>query len=240
MQSVLETSYQTLPPQAPDPDHPEVVSESAFLFEHLSRSRSDLRALDIGSGTGNLLAVFKHKGIAAVGIEPFAPHAEIARAAGFQVHIGRFDRSIKRIFADNSFDIVSFGDTINYMDDQGETLDLVHDLLRPNGILFISCHVASSPYYWRGASLIGRVGANATVFYERRTLANALRRHGFNVTAGGRQSVLVTHAIDAWRLKGPMARVAGRLLPVLVQYLPADCVFLVARPRMPNHDKRLT
>jgi SAM-dependent methyltransferase len=241
MQTVLETLYQALPLQeAPDPDHPEVVSESTFLFAYFPRIRPDMRALDVGSGTGNLLASFKRNGIAAVGIEPYAPHARIARGAGFDVHVGRFDRSIKRVFADNSFDIVSFGDTINYMDDQGEALELAHDLLRPDGILFISCHVVSSPYYWRSAPLIGRVGANATVFYERRTLVGALKRHGFVVAAAGRQSVLVAHAIEAWGLKGLLARVAGRILPAIVRYLPADCVFLVARPRMPNNHKRLT
>src|SRR5438094_822807 len=109
---------------------------------------------------------------------------------------------MQREFGDQRFDVITFCDTINYMD--SDAFALAKKYLNPNGVLFISCHVASSPFYWGKAPVLLRVGTFATVFYDKRTLRRALRSHSYRIVAEGRQSILTSHLALALNL-GDMA-----------------------------------
>jgi ubiquinone/menaquinone biosynthesis C-methylase UbiE len=87
--------------------------------------RSEIAALqpeslcDVGCGAGGLLAHARTLGISAVGIEPDAARAAEGRAAGLDLRTGNAEALP---FADTSFDVVTFENSLHHVGDIGAAL----------------------------------------------------------------------------------------------------------------------
>ena len=92
------------------------------------------RFLDIGCGTGGVLAVAKSHGWEAVGLEISDWAVEQARAQGHTVINATLQQAQ---FPDNQLDVVSMFDVLEHLPTPVEYLKEVYRILRPGGVLVI-------------------------------------------------------------------------------------------------------
>jgi len=184
------------------------------------------RALDVGAGLGDFVSCLSQLGMHASGLEAFARSVAIGRRYGLDVREGRFDtRTVDEQFGKEQFDIISIRETLYYLH-VGEALELVRSRLTRDGALYIKTHVADSPYYWRGARKLERMGSWVRCFYTTRTLMGVLQRERFDVVAVRRVPILIGQAVKGWAVPLSLATGAVTLLKFA---LPPDRVHIVAR-----------
>lgn len=95
------------------------------------------RILEVGCGLGNLLNDFKVRGFDVTGVE-IAPHAAaIAQESGLDVHEGAFEALILTTLKDARFDAVLFINVLEQMPNPEAALRAAHELLTPDGIVFV-------------------------------------------------------------------------------------------------------
>jgi 2-polyprenyl-3-methyl-5-hydroxy-6-metoxy-1,4-benzoquinol methylase len=117
-----------------------------YRKEHVARPKVEFvtkylptpaRWLDVGCGNGDLLAVAKELGYAAVGLEPNTTSAQIARKEfGLEIHeepLSRFAATGKQ-----SFNIVSFIGLLDLVPDPMSYLRDAARVLSPGGVVFAS------------------------------------------------------------------------------------------------------
>lgn len=91
------------------------------------------KVLDVGSGTGELLAALKNQGWKVKGIEPNNAAKESATKLGIS-HEHSLD-DVKK----NSQDLVVFWHSLEHVYDLQNTLKKVKKILKPSGILMVAC-----------------------------------------------------------------------------------------------------
>ena len=91
------------------------------------------KVLDVGSGTGELLAALKNQGWKVKGIEPNNAAKESATKLGIS-HEHSLDDVEK-----NSQDLVVFWHSLEHVYDLQNTLKKVKKILKPSGILMVAC-----------------------------------------------------------------------------------------------------
>ena len=205
--------------------------DAAFLRAQASiGSFQNAQALDVGCGWGGFIIELGKLGMKAVGTEASPSRAEFCRSRGLDVRNGRFNaENMSRLFPDRRFDLISFCGVLNGIDEPCAALDLAKNYLAPNGILFVTDHMASSPYYWGDAALTPRIGPTATVFFTSRTLLDTIRRRGFTIGATMKHPILWPHLMQAWGLPTGPSWLYARILPWLCRMLPADQLAVIAQ-----------
>lgn len=93
------------------------------------------RLLDVGSGAGNALALWRNQHDSCIGIEPDPGAAEAARTrAGLDVRPGLLE---EHPFPDGSFDAVTLCHVLEHVDDPRSLLARTARLLKPGGELLV-------------------------------------------------------------------------------------------------------
>lgn len=130
--------------------------------------------LDVGAGDGRLVALLRHHGYEAIGVEPFAEQAAVPGLAPVALE----DASLPPASAD----VVVLWHVLEHLDDPGRALDLVAPALKDGGRLVIAVP--------RLDSLQARIGADRwfhldvprhAVHFSAEGLRRLLERKGFTV-----------------------------------------------------------
>ena len=100
------------------------------------RSLPPGRALDVGSGRGDLAAALGRKGWRVTGIEPSERACADARSRGLDVERGTIAQVADRLAP--GFDAASFQHSLEHVAEPLEDLTIVHGLLREGGLLLVS------------------------------------------------------------------------------------------------------
>jgi SAM-dependent methyltransferase len=106
---------------------------ASLLGERLARP--DLRVLDVGCGTGGILASMR-AGTATVGVDRSALALHYSRRRGVR-HVAVADMD-RLPFAPGAFDLILMLDVLEHFSDEAAVLDGARALLRPGGTLFVS------------------------------------------------------------------------------------------------------
>lgn len=92
------------------------------------------RVLDVGCGEGHYLASFVERGWSAVGVEPGATHATVARGKGIDVVEQMLTEEL--VASLGTFDVVILAHVLEHLTHPEEMLRMIHGLLRPGGVFF--------------------------------------------------------------------------------------------------------
>jgi len=175
------------------------------------------RALDVGCGTGELLAALRQDGWAVQGVEPDATLARQAREeSGLDVFVGDLAAAA---FPDGHFDLVVLWHVLEHLPEPRATLAEVRRVLRPAGVAVIGVPNAASLQ----ARLFGRYWAAYDVpwhltHFTPGTLGRLLEQTGLRVVRlacfSGSWSTYVRslQALIAAHVRHPGAQTVLRLL----------------------------
>ncbi len=114
-------------------------------IDHYAGSGAGKRILDVGAATGFFLNLAREEGWQTSGIEPSDSAAQIARNKNLDVKTGIL---LPETFPSGYFDAITLWDVIEHLPDPKATLGIVHDLLKPGGVLAINTPDASSTWSW--------------------------------------------------------------------------------------------
>jgi 2-polyprenyl-3-methyl-5-hydroxy-6-metoxy-1,4-benzoquinol methylase len=156
------------------------------------------RYLDIGCGSGELVAAMARLGMEAEGVEPSLEAVEVARRAGLKVHCGMLHDAN---YVASSFDTLSMFHVLEHVPKPGEVLGECRRILKPGGMLVIgvpnfdSLTFAIVKRYWIGLQL-------PTHFHHftATSLADAAARAGLEVAESKTESstAQVEHELVNW------------------------------------------
>lgn len=111
------------------------------------------------------------------------------------------------------FEVAVAGDVIEHLSNPGRALDWIRRVLEPQGSLVVTCPNAfGAPNYIRFLSGRFREGADHVQSYNKHTLANLVRRHGFS-------PISVWTALDR-APRSPRRRAAYRLAAPILKLFP--------------------
>lgn len=159
--SLLERFYHYPPPAGGSPGSGNsLVSALKTAWLHAERWRLRMggreaaiipfagegRLLDVGCATGKDLQPLKEMGWDVTGVEFSAKAASVARARlGCEILVGDFE---KVPLADGCFDVVRFSHTLEHVPSPRRALVRAHQILRPDGQLWIEVPNAASLERW--------------------------------------------------------------------------------------------
>ncbi len=136
------------------------------------------RLLEVGCGTGRVLAAYARLGWEVTGVEPHAA-AEFARDAGLDVR-GTDLRAAE--FPSAAFDAVVMNHVLEHVEDPSGTLREVNRVLKPGGLLLVSVPNSDS---WLahalGSTWWGWDVPRHLVHFTPHTLCRTLERSGFRL-----------------------------------------------------------
>lgn len=146
------------------------------------------RLLEIGSGSGSLLAALKELGFDVYGLEPSKAAIERAKACYALEDIRRGTVGDVR-FEPGLFDVVVAWHVIEHVTDLGAFLGWIRDVLRPGGLFYLGTeNYENAGYAAAWAFQFARLrpppfatSGDHTFAFTRRTLSDALVRAGFRV-----------------------------------------------------------
>jgi len=119
---------------------PKIYRACHKKFLQLSKNFSkDMKILDLGCGTGELLAEFQKRGFEVWGVDFSKNAVEIAKKyfALENIYLMSFNKFFKKNDLPQ-FDIITFFDVIEYLDDPLESIQNVKRLLKPGGRIVLS------------------------------------------------------------------------------------------------------
>lgn len=174
------------------------------------------RLLDVGAAYGLFVAAARDAGFDAVGLEPAADCAEVARREfGVQVETGRIETFE---FAEKSFDVVTMLDVIEHLEDPCAVVERAARLLRPGGLLVVEtgdrdalcARVCGSRWYFYDPP-------QHLTFFGRASLSRMLAGAGFSAPLGfgtlGRRVSVQNFAFQLGRAlgDGPLGATSRRV-----------------------------
>ncbi len=152
----------------------------------LGEQLSGKRVLDVGCGTGELVAYFAERGFVAEGIEPSAEAAAEARARGRTVTSSRLEPFAARADRAGAYDAVTFLNVMEHVPSPIEILRATKQMLAPGGIVAIRVpndfndlqlatqeHLGLRPYWVAVPDHVN--------YFTVRSLVGVLDRVGFDV-----------------------------------------------------------
>jgi SAM-dependent methyltransferase len=165
------------------------------IVGRLERQRplTGAKVLDVGCAHGWFLEAVTAAGADAVGVEPDAEMAAVARSAGHEVLEGMFPDVVE---GRGPFDVIAFNDVLEHIPDVRGALGACHRLLQPGGLLSINIPSADGIAFRVGRGL-ARVGVEGPYrrlwqhglpsphvhYFPSRALAALVAEHGFEVEA---------------------------------------------------------
>lgn len=93
------------------------------------------RVLDVGCGSGELLAHYAARGWQTFGIDPAESPASAARRRGANVHVGTL---LDQPWPPGSFELITFSHSLEHIPAPLDALLAARDLLAPNGLIAIT------------------------------------------------------------------------------------------------------
>jgi 2-polyprenyl-3-methyl-5-hydroxy-6-metoxy-1,4-benzoquinol methylase len=209
------------------------VEDETYLVERAARERTfqqhlqaleevvdpaDGRSLlDVGAYTGVFVEVAAAAGWQAYGVEPSAWAAAEAQRRGLNVMTGTQDTPQLR---GCQFDLVTMWDVIEHVDDPSTELTKTRQLLKPGGWLAIHTMDVDS----LAARLMGPrwpwLMDMHLYYFSQKTLAQLLRKTGFEVVWSGSQGRYLSLGYLATRVAG-LSSLLGRLVGGIVHRLGA-------------------
>lgn len=166
---------------APEEGVPGVYLDSAArgVVDTLCRRYPGGRVLDVGCGSGGLVAHFRDRGMDAMGVEPMACPAELARDRyGLNVVKGYLADAA---FPDDSFDAVTLFDVLEHTHDPVAELAEVRRVLKPGGAVFVKVpNIASLQARLLGKWWFGLDTPRHLYHFSPGTLRRVLSRAGFS------------------------------------------------------------
>lgn len=146
------------------------------LLGHWKLSRAPRSFLEIGSSTGIGLDVARGYGLTALGIEPNAEAAAVARSAGHRVERALFGRGA---VPDAAFDLIMTLDVLEHVPDPLAFLEAARDALVPGGLLLVQVPNAGALIVWlEGADNQIYNGLIHLNYFEAGSLDRAARKTG--------------------------------------------------------------
>ena len=139
----------------------------------------ETRVLDVGCAGGAFLRAAKQLGLSPVGVEPSRWLSEYARKTyNLDVQSGTL---LEQNFESQSFDLVTLWDVIEHLPDPGKELQLIHGLLKPEGILVVNYPDFDS----LPAKLLKKkwpfLLSVHLIYYTPKTIRQQLAKHGFEI-----------------------------------------------------------
>ncbi len=177
---------------------PFVGSSRARLVAATRRARPAGRLLDVGCGTGLLLALARPT-YECVGLEPSPVPAAAARAQGFPVVESTLEAAD---LEPGSFDVVTMDAVVEHVTDPLAVLRKVHEVLRPGGVVALKTPRFGGPTSWlRGRGWNGFRHGYHTYLFTGRTLGRTLEAAGFRVLRSPRRDRFLGDILILWGRK---------------------------------------
>lgn len=162
------------------------------IFQQLSRltTLESRRLLDVGCAYGWFLEAAVARRMVAVGVEPDARTAQVARSRGLEVVQGYFPDCLS---ASDIFDVIVFNDVLEHIPRVHAMLAACTRAMAPGGFLVLSVPTSSGTLFRlaRGMARLGWKGpwlrlwqeafpSPHVYYFNRENLHRALRNHGFS------------------------------------------------------------
>ncbi len=160
------------------------------------RATGSGKLLDVGCNEGRGLEFYRRHGFSAEGLELNSKAAEVARSKGFAV----YGSTLESFVTDKKYDVVVLSNVLEHSLNPGDMLRHIHQLLNPNGQVWISCPNSQS---WLRAAF-GRYWINwhvpfHVVHFSPNTLREILHKMQFEVVSARQETpaLWVAHSIIA-------------------------------------------
>jgi protein O-GlcNAc transferase len=157
---------------------------AAQIIDKVSSWTKPRRWLDVGVGNGGIVMTAAEYGIDVVGLDLREQNVLALRSLGLKAHTA----PIEQVDEIEEFDVVSMADVIEHMTDPQSALRAAHRLLKPNGMVFVSCPNMHAP----AAKVLTIADANPYWAelehyhnFNRESLTRLLDACGFNVVSYG-------------------------------------------------------
>jgi SAM-dependent methyltransferase len=133
--------------------------------------------LDIGCGDGTFLRTARSCGWNAIGVEPDARSAAIARARGFTVHLGDIEVFLGQ---KEKFDVITLNHVIEHVHEPTELLQICYELLRSGGMIWLETpNVCSLGHRLFGCNWRGLEMPRHLVLFNCGSIQSALKEANF-------------------------------------------------------------
>jgi len=176
---------------------PSNFSAYAPVLKKLRPYRQNNQLLDVGCFTGNFLLAAREQDWDVEGTEISESAIAYAQAEyGLKIHLGDLT---SLDLPENYYDAVTLSDVIEHVSDPLETIQKIHKILRPGGILYMDTpHFFSIPY------LAFKQDWNVffpwhRTYFSVSNMQYALENSGFQVQQIEAIGVLPMHRFNAWR-----------------------------------------
>ncbi|MBS0233696.1 MAG: tetratricopeptide repeat protein [Proteobacteria bacterium] len=150
---------------------------SARIVSRIARSLSDGDWLDIGFGNASLLFTAAEWGFTPVGVDANEANVGKLERFGYEAHCDLAD-----LKDENRFSVVSLQDGLDRVPYPGRTLDAIHRMTRPQGLLVLSMPNRDT-IVWRALDATGTNPYWAEIeryhVFTRARLVDLLEAHGF-------------------------------------------------------------
>jgi len=150
-----------------------------------SCARRNGKVLDVGCGNGEWLASLKDDGFDVYGVEPDPLSASfVEEKLGIQVYSSMYQPAL---FSPGSFDVITFIQVLEHMENPLETLSVAYMHLAPGGLLVIDVPSFNNPRIllyrlirWKRLVRKDFIPSHC-YYYTPRTLSTIVKRAGFHI-----------------------------------------------------------
>jgi len=137
------------------------------------------KTLEVGCGTGSIIAQLKERGAEVTGIEPDKATCSIARSNGLKVYSMPFEEFNKK---SEKYDHILFSYALEHLTDPISALKLANKILSPNGEIYIFTPNIDSiaRYLYKSNWMSWHIPYNK-VFFNKHTLSKSIEAAGLRV-----------------------------------------------------------
>lgn len=119
----------------PQPFNPITEKRYLSLLRRFEPFKKNSRLLDIGCGGGHFISTAQNKGWKAIGTDISREAIQICKEKNLKVRCGNIS---ELNFQSNYFDIITMFEVMEHLDNPRGTLEQIHKILRPGGLLYIT------------------------------------------------------------------------------------------------------
>jgi 2-polyprenyl-3-methyl-5-hydroxy-6-metoxy-1,4-benzoquinol methylase len=162
-----------------------IGSRFADNIIRVSRLERGALIIEIGAGGGWNLIPFKERGFKVVGYDYDQRFLEIGKKRGLELRWGGTKEAAEN---PEKAELVLLIDVVEHFDMPLRELDVIRNILKENGCLFVKTPGLRAALYGRaGGDLLGYLQSAHTYLFERRTLEMLLEIAGFGAVTCGEQ-----------------------------------------------------